>query len=336
MRDGSDQTGDLMTWKHRMAKKTSNKAKKFVAKRHPAQANQARTKKPAVAAAVNRGSRPAALGKREIRKIQELLKSKRADGVAMGLSLLESLGASVADYESVLTDRVISIVVSEKKLTSATVQRWEALVAVIREAPTLLSAFAEKAAIVVARQTGELDLSGLISLSPEVAEALANQKPPTYLRTNLILNGLTTLDAEAAAALAKRKPDGSGESGMLYLKGLQSLTPEAAEALAQCRGWIWLDGVTTLSDGAAEALAKCKVPLGLDGVTSLSDTAAESLAQHEHYLSLKGLSEMSDTVARSLAQRKAQLKLHGERTKISQMGLLMLKANPQVDLHVYD
>lgn len=282
-------------------------------------------------------TKPAAIGKADVKKIRSLLKAKTVEGVSLGLSLLTSLGATVADYESVLTDRVISAVVSEKKLTSATVHRWEALVAVIREAPALLKAFAERAANVVARQTGELNLSALVSLSPEVAEALANQKPPTYLRTNLILNGLTTLEARAAAALAKRQPDRDGESGDLYLNGLQSLTPEAAEALAQGQGTIWLNGLTTLSDGAAKGLAKCKVGLFLDGVTSLSDAAAESLAKHENYLSLRGLSEISDKVARSLAQHKiGPLKLHGERTSISPIGLLALKANPKVDLRVYD
>ena len=49
----------------------------------------------------------AALAKPDIKKIQGLLKSKTADGVTLGLSLLESLGAMRADYEAVFTEAVI-------------------------------------------------------------------------------------------------------------------------------------------------------------------------------------------------------------------------------------
>lgn len=45
--------------------------------------------------------------KPEIKKIQGLLTSKTADGVTLGLSLLESLNATRADYEAVFTERVI-------------------------------------------------------------------------------------------------------------------------------------------------------------------------------------------------------------------------------------
>jgi len=40
----------------------------------------------------------------EVKKIQGLLKSKTADGLTLGLSLLESLGATTADHEAVFTE----------------------------------------------------------------------------------------------------------------------------------------------------------------------------------------------------------------------------------------
>ncbi len=46
------------------------------------------------------------LTKSEIEKIQGLLNPNPADGVTLGLSLLESLGATQADYEAVFTDKV--------------------------------------------------------------------------------------------------------------------------------------------------------------------------------------------------------------------------------------
>jgi formylglycine-generating enzyme len=47
------------------------------------------------------------LGKADVKRIQEMLKSKTADEVTLGLSLLESLGATRADYEAVFKEAVI-------------------------------------------------------------------------------------------------------------------------------------------------------------------------------------------------------------------------------------
>ena len=52
------------------------------------------------------------LAKPEVRKIQGLLKSKTSDGVTLGLSLLESLGATAADYEAVFSETVIKSVLN--------------------------------------------------------------------------------------------------------------------------------------------------------------------------------------------------------------------------------
>jgi len=80
-----------------MAKKTAKKVAKRAAKISPNQG--AGTPHPAAPSPV--------LAKPEIKKIQGLLKSKTTDGVTLGLSLLESLGATRGDYEAVFTERVI-------------------------------------------------------------------------------------------------------------------------------------------------------------------------------------------------------------------------------------
>lgn len=77
-----------------MAKKTSKK----VAKKPGTKAPRKKAEPSAPAAIV---------AKPEIKKIQGLLKSKTADGVTLGLSMLESLGATQADYEAVFTETVI-------------------------------------------------------------------------------------------------------------------------------------------------------------------------------------------------------------------------------------
>jgi formylglycine-generating enzyme required for sulfatase activity len=77
-----------------MAKKTSKKVVKKPGTKAPRK--EAESSAPA-----------AALATPEIKKIRGLLKSKTTDGVTLGLSLLESLGATQADYEAVFTESVI-------------------------------------------------------------------------------------------------------------------------------------------------------------------------------------------------------------------------------------
>jgi hypothetical protein len=81
---------------------------------------------------------------------------------------------------------------------------------------------------------------------------------------------------------------------MLSLNGIESLTPEAAAALAGHGQFLRLDGLETISDEVARALARQQGPLGLHGVTTLSDAAAETLARHEGTLYLMGLEMLSD------------------------------------------
>lgn len=101
-----------------MGKKTSNKATKKPGEKNTRhRPSEPRPKKAAAAAATDRESRSAALAKPEIKKIQGLLKSKKADGIELGLSLLESLGATRADYEAVFTDTV-------KQAVSPIVNEW--------------------------------------------------------------------------------------------------------------------------------------------------------------------------------------------------------------------
>ncbi len=87
-----------------MAKKTAKK----IAKR-PTKTSPTRKADPPTRAAA---PSLAALGKAENKKIQRLLKSKTADGVTLGLSLLESLGATRADYEAVFKEAVIKSILS--------------------------------------------------------------------------------------------------------------------------------------------------------------------------------------------------------------------------------
>ena len=60
------------------------------------------------------------ISKAEVKKIQGLLKSKTSNGVMLGLSLLESLSATTADYEAVFTEPVIRALTWDAEAVLAT------------------------------------------------------------------------------------------------------------------------------------------------------------------------------------------------------------------------
>jgi len=76
----------------------------------------------------------------------------------------------------------------------------------------------EQARALAARRYAVLDLGGVKSLSPEIAETLA------MFTGKKSLEGLTALTPDVADSLAKQKDD-------LYLIGLTTLSDEAAKVL---------------------------------------------------------------------------------------------------------
>lgn len=276
-------------------------------------------------------TRGSVLAARDVKKVQSLLKSRTADGLTLALSLLHSLGATRAGREAVFSDRVISSIVREPKVSADTVQRWEQLLVSIRDSPRLVDCFSkhatkavkqrkgfldldtlpmlsiESAAALAARENGgaavfALRLGGLKSLAADVARALAG------FRGELLLNGLTSLSPAAARGLAAHK------GGMIVLDGLGMLTDEAAKALGSHRGsGLSLNGLQGLSPAVAQALARYKGrQLWLDGVRTLSDEAATALVmRHAGWLTLNGLTSLSPAVAGVFAQGRRFLQLRG-------------------------
>ena len=166
-------------------------------------------------------------------------------------------------------------------------------------------------------------LNGLTSLSPEAAAALS--QPDAFLE----LNGLTDLPLDTAQALVTPTTpralsllgltaigDEVAEilgrhTGYLRLSGVDTITDRQIELLARHRGYLELSGLEQLSDRAATALGRQEGLLGLNGVTSLSPTAAEALAKHGQFLRMDGLETISDKVAAALGRQKGPLGLHG-------------------------
>ena len=141
----------------------------------------------------------------------------------------------------------------------------------------------------------------------DILKKLSVEQARTLVATDgrgnpLSLKGLTTLTPEVAEALAKHK-------GRLSLNGLTTLSPEVAEALATHNGELLLDGLTTLSPKVADALAKHNGGLFLKGLKTLSPEVAEALATHNAVLVLEGLTTLSIGVAKALAEHKGTLGL---------------------------
>jgi len=128
--------------------------------------------------------------------------------------------------------------------------------------------------------------------------------PNLKSKGDLYLKGLESLSDAAAEALSKHE-------GILDLRGLKNLSDVAAKALSKYRGDLSLGGLESLSDAAAEALSKHKGDLALWSLTSLSDAAAESLSKHNGDLRLWGLTSLSDAAAESLSKHKGYLDLDG-------------------------
>jgi len=135
----------------------------------------------------------------------------------------------------------------------------------------------------LASQKGDLDLSGLESLSDAVAEALSKHRGELKFRNLTSLN-----DSPGHVALARKL---ASQKGGLDLGWLKSLGDAVAEALSKHRGELKFRNLTSLNDSPghvalAEKLASQKDVLWLYGLKSLSDAAAEALSKHKGDLNL--------------------------------------------------
>ncbi len=153
--------------------------------------------------------------------------------------------------------------------------------------------------VIFRRQDGAasvLRLDNIESLTPEVAEALANHEGV------LVLNGLSSLLPAVATSLAKRvgnsnavRANGSSvtskRTGTLVLNRLESLSPESAAALAAFTGELVLKAITELTPDTAAALAMHPGRLHLTGLTKLSPETHTALQAHKNLLLPRPLPE---------------------------------------------
>jgi hypothetical protein len=186
-----------------------------------------------------------------------------------------------------------------------------------------LRVLSPQVAELLTRSSGTLELNGLISLSPESATALS--QPDAFLE----LDGLSELPLDTALALiTPTSPralslrgltainDDVAERmgqhvGYLGLSGLELITDRQIELLAAHRGYLGLSGLKQLSLRAATVLGKHDGMLGLNGLRTLTPEVAAALTPHSQFLRMDGLQTISDEVAAALAQHKGPLGLHG-------------------------
>jgi hypothetical protein len=146
--------------------------------------------------------------------------------------------------------------------------------------------------VIFRRQDGAasvLRLDNIESLTPEVAEALANHERA------LIINGLSSLLPAVATSLATRvgnsnavRANGSSvtskRTSTLVLNGLENLSLESATALAAFTGELVLKPITEVNPDTAAALARHKGRLHLTGLTKLSPGTHTALPAHANIL----------------------------------------------------
>ena len=135
-----------------------------------------------------------------------------------------------------------------------------------------------------------LELWRFTVIEPEAAAVLSP------LRKYLNLSGVLAISQESAEAF-------SNHYGVLDLSGLTDISESVALALARAKGGLWLNGLRTLNVPVASALATHHGNLYLRGVTELSEEAATALAEHAHFLSLGGLVRTPE-VAKALAKHR--------------------------------
>lgn len=197
-----------------------------------------------------------------------------------------------------------------------------------QETYTIKALTVEQAQVLLKREVrdGLFDLSGLTTLSPQVARVLAQHKwSRPGVPCMLALNGLTTLSPETAQELAQCNKS-------LMLHGLTELTPDAAKALAPHKGNLMLKGLTELTPEVARALAEHESVLTLDGLTDLSPEVARALAKHAWGLNLNGLTKLTDEAAQALAQYEGVGLTMSRLATISPGGAAALRANRAIQL----
>jgi hypothetical protein len=258
------------------------------------------------------------LARDEIRKVQSLFEAGATDGITLGLSLLQSLGATAADYESIFTDEVMGAMF--KGLTNVGHDEdWGSESAEIRGVREVLAVVDRSTENWRQFFTGGTDSPlGIVSdvrffdLWAVMLDAMAAQDEDLEALGEGAADSFFGLDDQGAFleySLPRLTESTSAVIGVILsqndhgvdITSLPELSELAAKALAQhiaCE--MDLSGICLLPDAAAEHIARYEGELRLDGLKGISDETAKHLAKHTGPLYLNGLLTLSDAAAEAL------------------------------------
>jgi len=165
------------------------------------------------------------------------------------------------------------------------------------------------------------ELSGRATVSKQQAEWLVRQ-----VKTHAVidLNSLVEINLDTAKALA-------AHNGGVSLRGLKKLTPEAARALAECRGGLYLSH-RVLSPAVYVAILNHSGLLEIGDLEELSANEAEAIAEHQGAVSLPAIKSLSPEAAKSLQKHRGGLRL--EQVALLSPDAANALANYSADLHL--
>ena len=163
---------------------------------------------------------------------------------------------------------------------------------------------------------GILDLSGLESLSEDIAKILTRTERDAHAWShsvrNIKLNGLKKIELETAKTL------GCWE-GILHLNGLEEMPQDVAEAFSPAfsprKGasisCLHLNGLKNIDKNIAEALQRRGKSLSLNGLKTISEEVAKILVEEKegrrhkenNNIALNGLEIINESVAQALSKK---------------------------------
>ena len=129
-----------------------------------------------------------------------------------------------------------------------------------------------------------LEMNGLSTINPEVAQALASIESDAPWMSYILLEGLQELEEESARGLSQYK------GGKLFLNGIKKATPEMMHGLKDYKRTVILNGVQELDIETAKAFSKTDIEfIWFNGLQELELETARALSSWNGNLKLNGL-----------------------------------------------
>jgi hypothetical protein len=182
-----------------------------------------------------------------------------------------------------------------------------------------LVAISDDVAEALANFTGDLSLRGITDLSARSEQLLGHGRckhisvPKLRRLTDAafakkaFLNEIESASVDALQGLVEKKGTGA-MPGSMSLK-LPELTPEQAAVLAKRQGGfgdiIFLDSVQRLDAVTASELSKARLGISLCGLREITPEVATAFASHREAIYLMGVEKVPVELARVLAEKKS-------------------------------